>query len=561
MYGELPTTPVVMAACDSAYFIEHGPSFVYSANNVNKDVHVHIVNPTDEVLSLGSVLNATTEVRVTYTYNNIDHDDWSQESIRTYYACLRFLVAPNILSYCKSMLILDIDGMLMQSFDYPKKRVAFFPREPLPGTVGWEAEGTRVAAGAVYYHKDAYDVAILVAEEITKLPKKWFADQIALSTVMSSVKDDHIHHFDSQFMDWEFKKGTTIWTGKGPRKYNNPTYVAEKNRWMDCLWNVTAQYNKVILKPRLDIPFKRFGIQFANKGKLEPIREHWKNFVEKQTDKNTLVVESPRWTFNNTIQKYFPSAKMLVPHEEMQSWNGNDNTLYYMQTVFPWLFTIDPEGWGGGGSYLKTYNKERPYTEHAYRELQKYIKKGSKFQHLQSKQTDWSGIEKDNYIIVPLQLPHDDTIRWHSDFTVEHFVSKICHWVKTEAPAGFPQIVFKGHPVNLSSMEPIKKIINKWKDDTDMLVYIEHGNFQELVEQSQGVYVLNGGSGQEAMLLGKKVVCFGRSDYAPAVIQGDIDRLSNVWYDMSGDNVENRLAGYMRWFDWYINYVVSDSRI
>jgi len=32
-------------------------------------------------------------------------------------------------------------------------------------------------------------------------------------------------------MDWEFVEGTTIWTGKGPRKYDNPTYVGKKNEF------------------------------------------------------------------------------------------------------------------------------------------------------------------------------------------------------------------------------------------------------------------------------------------------------------------------------------------
>ena len=32
-------------------------------------------------------------------------------------------------------------------------------------------------------------------------------------------------------MDWEFKDGTTIWTGKGPRKYDNPVYVMKKKEF------------------------------------------------------------------------------------------------------------------------------------------------------------------------------------------------------------------------------------------------------------------------------------------------------------------------------------------
>ena len=43
------------------------------------------------------------------------------------------------------------------------------------------------------------------------------------------MKDRYNYHYlDSKFMDWEFVEGSTIWTGKGPRKYDNPTYVAKK---------------------------------------------------------------------------------------------------------------------------------------------------------------------------------------------------------------------------------------------------------------------------------------------------------------------------------------------
>lgn len=562
MYGEMPTSPVVFAACDSKYFLEHAAPLIYSASEVGKkDVHVHIVNPTDEAISLAGVLNATTKQRVTYTYNDMEFPDWTPEMIRAYYASLRFLVAPHILQTCGAMLILDIDCMVMQEFDYPTKPIGFFPRESLPGTVGWEAEGTKVAAGAVYYHKNAFEVAAGVADELSKLPLQWFNDQIALSNTFNKVQQsDVFHHFDGQFMDWEFNEGSVIWTGKGNRKYDNVDYVSKKNYWNESVMNKCAGYTDVILKPRLDIPFKKFGCEVANKGTLPTIRQHWQNFIDKIKGPNTLIVESPRWTFNVSIQKYFGKKPMLVPHVERQSWGGHENTKYYMQTVFPWLFTVDPEGWAGGAKYLEGYNVERNYEDTAYKQMQQYIAKSSKFQELQADDVDWLKIEKDNYIIVPLQLPHDDTIRWHSDFSVEHFIKQICEWVKVEAPADCPQIVFKGHPVNLGSMKPLKDIIEQWTDDTDAIVYIERGNFQELVRESQGMFVLNGGSGQEAMLLEKPVVCFGRCDYAPAVLNGDIEDVDAAYQAMVFDDMDDRIQEYQRWFDWYLNAVTVDSR-
>ena len=37
--------------------------------------------------------------------------------------------------------------------------------------------------------------------------------------------------FDNDFMDWEFREGTTVWTGKGSRKFDNPTYVNAKKEF------------------------------------------------------------------------------------------------------------------------------------------------------------------------------------------------------------------------------------------------------------------------------------------------------------------------------------------
>ena len=34
--------------------------------------------------------------------------------------------------------------------------------------------------------------------------------------------------FNGNFMDWEFREGTVIWTGKGRKKYDDPTYLNAK---------------------------------------------------------------------------------------------------------------------------------------------------------------------------------------------------------------------------------------------------------------------------------------------------------------------------------------------
>ena len=557
MYGELPKTDVVFAACDSKYFLEHGQAFIYSANDVGKDTHVHIVNPTDDALSLAVLLNATTEVNTTFTFNDIELTG-SAEETRTYYACLRFLVLPTIIRTAKKVLVLDIDGYIMNEFAVGDVSAAYFPREALPGTTGWEAEGTRVAAGAVYIADQK--ISEMIAEEIKKQPMRWFADQIALSRVFSRLKEipelAKIGIFDAEFMDWEFKPNTKIWTGKGPRKHDNPKYLEKKREFTRLRFEI-MNTQMVMLRPRLDIPFKKMGLVLANSVR-EPIRDHWQNFTDKivydarENGDEVLVCTSPRWMFNNTIQKWFDDGvATYVPHVEEHNWSGNAETLYYMQTVFPWLFTIDGKGWSGGMTALKTFNSTSNYTDDTFNKLSEYIKSGgSKFNHLQPNRKDLGFYTK--YILIPLQLPHDETIKWHSDFSAEQFVENLCKWGQDQS---IP-LVFKGHPVNLAAMKPLKAIIEKYSN----CYYTSEGNFQQMLEEAECVYVQNGGSGQEAMLLDKKVVVFADAEYNAAVIQGDINNLEGTWANLQQDDFEVRKQMYRRWYDWYGKLTYSSVR-
>jgi hypothetical protein len=553
MYGELPTSPVVFAACDSKYFLDHAGPFVYSADEHGFDVHIHVVNPTDEVLSYAAILASTVQVRLTYTFNDEEFLNVTDEEKRAYYACLRFVTAPPILHSAKKLLILDIDCLVMGKFDFPELPVGYYPREPLPGTVGWEAQGTKVAAGAVYYSVDALNVAEAVADTIKGLPMRWFNDQIALNHVFQQLPDEACYKFDSQFMDWEFVEGTAIWTGKGPRKYDNPTYVAEKHKY-DRAADFIDFAKVVILKPRLDIMFKRNGLTFANSMK-EPIRKHWANFVDKLSSEvsETLIITAPRWFFNPTIaDEYFPKATVYVPHVEKAWWGGGDNCRYYMQTVFPWLFTIDTQGYLGGSAYKDTFDPNAVYSDVPFDELQAYIKKGgTKFGHLQGNR-DINGLVKDGFVFVPIQIPHDETIKYHSDVTVPQMVKAMCEWAESSQVP----VVFKGHPVNASAMVPIMEIIEQYKN----VLYVTDYNIHDLIDHACATYVINSGTGQEAMLHDRPVVIFGRCDYEAAVIQGDLSDLAGTWERVKADDFDARRRLYRRWYSWFVNSITYDTR-
>ena len=225
IYGELPTKPVVYAACDKVYFEEHAPSLIYSLNDIGKDIHIHICDPTPKTHVLESILRNDIDVDITFTYNDIGA---TPIDVRAYYSCLRFMVLPDILRTAGKVLTVDTDCIFMNDFEYPETPTGYFPREALPGTIGWEAQGTRVAAGCVYTDNRALPIAQAIAKRIEQGPMRWFIDQIALAEVFDRVEEKDITKFNGHFMDWEFIEGTVIWTGKGPRKHENQTYIKAK---------------------------------------------------------------------------------------------------------------------------------------------------------------------------------------------------------------------------------------------------------------------------------------------------------------------------------------------
>lgn len=573
IYGELPTSPCVFAACDEKYFIEHASCFIYSASQAGKNVHIHVVNPTLEVFALASVLSSlffndcSSEncIKATFTFNDAEMPE-DKEQRKTIYSCLRFLMLPELLKSAKKILCLDIDSIIMKPFNFPKKPIGYFPRGAKP----WKkiSEHQMVAAGAVYFTEKQIEYADELKNIINKAPLKWYADQIALHSVIDNIPKELLASFDKRFMDWQFRNDTIIWTGKGYRKHSNKTYTSKEEEINSIISSKLKKYKNVVLKPRLDIGFKK---SLVVRGSVdEPIRKHWKNFVTKicETFDKVLVIEMPRWMFNNKLLSYFPkSTSMFVPHEERQSWGGNKNTKYYMQTVFPWLFTIDSKGWGGGAEFINTYDDTESADSSFFKQLSKHAKKGgTKFRELQpsrvsdkdfvhAKKTSKSKrkLISDKFIFVPLQVPHDTVIKYHSKITCEEFVTKLCQWAEQE---GNSKIVFKGHPANIKSMSPLIKIIKQHKN----VKYVDNCHVHDMIEASKAVYVINSGVGQEAMLFDKTVVVFGECEYMDAVIKGNIDDLDETWATVNSVDKAVQYDKYRRWYSWYSKNVF-DTRI
>jgi hypothetical protein len=235
----------LFTACDPVYLKLHAPALVASAAVACNNLHLHVINAGGEEIDFLHYLSdkwfEMTSASFSFSGDPqfVEADDskfknWP-DAQRTVYACERFVKIVDIMEHDsqEDYLIIDTDCLVMSHIEKPgDDQVGLFLREPLPQTQGWENQGTRVAAGVVYYSHEAIDFARKVRQRIKQGPLAWFLDQVALNeTYQSELSNYRYHYFDEKFMDWEFIEGTTIWTGKGPRKYDNPTYLTKKNHF------------------------------------------------------------------------------------------------------------------------------------------------------------------------------------------------------------------------------------------------------------------------------------------------------------------------------------------
>ena len=228
--GDFPSEPCIFAACDSKYFMEHASPFINSVSLAGKPVHIHVVNPTDECIVEANRLKELASSPVTYTYNELELLD-DPDKMKCIYACLRFFILPHLLEKVEQVMILDIDSVVLRNFRFPDKPCGLFVKEPVTYLSDWIKEGTKIAAGIVYFDNSYLDKAEKLIEIINSLPKTWYADQVALNKLLTEhINYEDVFVFNGNFMDWNFLEGTVIWTGKGKSKYDNPRYVAMKKK-------------------------------------------------------------------------------------------------------------------------------------------------------------------------------------------------------------------------------------------------------------------------------------------------------------------------------------------
>lgn len=221
----------LLVSCDETYFQDHGTAFVESANRVGETVWVNLVAPESAHDRLKTVYKGN------YTLSCTDGPARvNKPEDRVIFAQSRFnsQLLGNIFVHYDEVLILDVDSFLRGPIawdEFADCDYSLFLRDPIPGTVGWEHEGTRVAAGAVYFRNTSLAFIDILNIMLQQYGPSWFVDQVALWSVHNHFQDNNLPlrftQMPQKYIDWEFKPDTIVWTGKGARKTSVP-YLSER---------------------------------------------------------------------------------------------------------------------------------------------------------------------------------------------------------------------------------------------------------------------------------------------------------------------------------------------
>lgn len=108
---------IYVAGCDSRYFLLFGEALANSLAQragVPFLLHVHLVNPDPAAEALLERLRAKPPLPIACSRESVDLSDLGDRPRRTYLACARFLVLPELLeTYARPMVVADADQLVM----------------------------------------------------------------------------------------------------------------------------------------------------------------------------------------------------------------------------------------------------------------------------------------------------------------------------------------------------------------------------------------------------------------------------------------------------------------
>jgi hypothetical protein len=389
------------------------------------------------------------------------------------------------------------------------------------------------------------------------------------------------------------------------RLVDNQT-VKPINRRLEALLSVRPR-RAVFLLPRLDLPWKLAGMRKGLPPCIDPdaleLRLYWVRFLAmlaNQCERAGLEVEIrqvPAWEIDRKLVESLLASVVLVPHRcHFDFEDGPTPVFFYMQEYFRWMFVVDRQGWSAASSL---YPMRPPLFESAptgafdhYRTLLNAGQLQSKFAQppsirpsprpsarfglnrtLGTAKERWDplrarwivpavnltpaeeppmGAQAVPSVFFPMQIPHDQSIKYFSRYSVEQVLDALVVWAEQAGVV----LNIKPHPANwaLTSAYQARHPESTWVRWRDEGIH-------DLIEEADAVFTINSGTGMEALLHCKAVVTFGEAEYDCVTTRATLDNIESAWEACRSDFASDREARYRAFFDWFAqDYAVDLSR-
>ena len=595
-----------MTVCDGTY-LDFAIALIRSTDLFSPGLPflLHLINPAGADISRLQALAATlTATRLAVSYETIDLTSLDQAGRRTYFACARFLRLAELLPLLGlPILCLDADSLVVAALDFAslgKAGLALVQRDEK----GPMAESLAVFNGSIWLRHTGpvQKLITAVAGEIVQAfgngSAAWYLDQAAMGRQIAKAgPDSGVVNLPAQFADWHFLDTSSIWAAKGMRKYacvhfsllrkicsDKPLHQQQALRQaseffasgLDQMHVFHAKFMaaKALLAPRVALFLLRFDLPWKPQrvaGRVPQIgsdmlalRLYWKQFTAllanalERSGIEVDIIELPAWQLDTEYVDACGVDLALIPHHSKLDFKaGNTPVMFYMQEFFRWIFVLDRDGWGPAASVYPLHPDAMPAPTEAgafsrYRQRLLHGELGSKFaQPARLNRADLIArgqIPDAPYIFFPLQIPHDQVIRYFSPCSEQEVVASLAAWCRERGLA----LVFKPHPANLKSMEPFKVLADQhgalWSE----------AHIHDLIAHATAVYTINSGVGFEALLHLKPVVTFGRVEYDCVSFQADANTLNAAWDWVQAGTPETLLPHYGRFVDWFLAQYAID---
>lgn len=241
LQGTLPSTDgptVLLAACNELYYWEFARTFLRSIEAIGSPerFHLHLCEPSPEALAdIEALASSLSTVELTFTY-----DDGAFAKLPAYptiyYAAVRFLVAPLILSATRSsVLCLDVDGIARAPISPAFEAIAGEEDVRLIKRPG-EKSVRRVLASALAIRPS--EAGIRFADRlgraiaaILSMHPRYHVDQIAIVRIVEAMEakgELSTAQMPLSFADHEFGEDSAIWTAKSWQRKNSEAFVHAK---------------------------------------------------------------------------------------------------------------------------------------------------------------------------------------------------------------------------------------------------------------------------------------------------------------------------------------------